>query len=530
MESEIMYLMNNKKKNTDIPYSRVWSHKCNSHPVNIPKVMKSKNNEFNYAYLLLFSDNRDIKMNNPIYSKRKINNKKNTKFLKYISSGSTKILNKAYTKINFMKNETKELQKFNSLSLQKTSKIYFRTSRPQTRNYIHSLRNRVESASTNLKSQGINLSNNTSKTFGNNNFQNNLKKLFEKKIVFTGTTNDKNELINLYANENTKENTNPNMNNFNSSTKKKSLDSLNKNKKINIISLNKNNMHPKLNFNLYSPTNLLFDKGEEKYRNLIKIDIPRLYSLNKKRHLNLSRLNNEYRFQMNKSLHHYNPENHLKELNKIQRDNISVRQSMEDIKKKINQKINDRCKGLYFKKEYLKLKEENEKEKKENPSTKKSFPEQIPFNILFKDKNGKRKIKIFPNGYKIRAFYDYCTNYDKMQKSKENEFLELGTNLLFGHFQNRDYDLFYNSLDQLFNSLEIEPIMKYIDKFKSEKATKDKNILNERIKSFFPALTESEKKIQKIEQHKIMKGKEIIDETNIIEKINEAKKLLNCDN
>ena len=72
--------------------------------------------------------------------------------------------------------------------------------------------------------------------------------------------------------------------------------------------------------------------------------------------------------------------------------------------------------------------------------------------------------------------------------------------------------------------------MKYIDKFKNEKAEKDKNLLTERIKNYFPALTESEKKIQKIEQHRISKGAKKIDETNILEKINETKKLLNHDN
>lgn len=514
----------------DIPYSRVWSHKNSSNPVNILKAIGTQSNAFDYSYSLLFSDNRYIKMKNPTYNKKKINNKKNSKFLKYISSGSKKILNKAYSKINFMKNETKILQKLNSLSLQKTSKAYFRTSRPKNSYYYHSLRNRVERVSSNFKNQKINLSyNNTIKILSKNSFHNSLKKIFEKKIIHKRTINDKNELNNLYTNENSKENASPKLNLL-FSTKKYHLNSLNKNKKINYISLNNNKILFKGNFNQISPMNLLVDKVEEKYRNLINIDIPKLYSLNKNKHINLSRLNNEYRVQMNKSLHHYNPENHLKELNIIQRDDISVRQNMEDIKLKINQKINDRCKGLYFKKEYLKLKEENEKEKNQRPSIKKAFPDQIPFNILFKDKKRNKKMKIFPNGYKVRAFYDYCTNYDRMQKAKESELFEFGTDLLFGHFQNRDYDLFNNSLEHLFNSLEIEPIIKYIDKFKHEKSIKDKNKLKERINNFFPSLTESEKKIKKIEQHKIAEGKEKIEEKNILEKINDAKKLLNLDN
>ena len=530
METEFFHLMNrkrNKKKKNDIPYTRVWSQKCSSHAVNIPKVMNRQDNEFNYQYSLLFSDNRDIKLNNPIYNKRKINNKKNPKFLSYISYISKKILNKAYNKMNFMKKETQELQKMNTLSIQKTSKTYFRTSRPKTSNYsCHSFRNRVESASTYLKSQGINLSNNNSKILKKNSLHNSLKNIIAKKVLSTGGTSDKNELNNIYSNENTKENTNANLNLF--SNKRNLLNSFNKIKKINFFSLNKNKIHLKPNFNPKTPINLFVDKGEEKYRNLINIDIPKLYSLNKKKHLNLFRLNNEYRVQMNKSFHHYNAENHLKELNKIQKDNLSVRQSMENIKHKINQKINDRSKGLFFKKEYLKLKEENEKNKKDNPQIKKSFPDKIPFNIILKDKKNKKNE--IPKGYKMRAYYDFCTTYKRIQNAKDNELLELGANLLLGHFHNRGYDLMYNSLDELFNSLDIEPIMKYIDKFKNEKAEKNKNLLTERIKNYFPALTESEKKIQKIEQHRISKGAKKIDETNILEKINETKKLLNHDN
>jgi len=276
---------------------------------------------------------------------------------------------------------------------------------------------------------------------------------------------------------------------------------------------------------LHSPVNLFIDKGEEKYRNLINIDIPKLYSTNKKKHLNLARLNDVYRVQMNKSLRQYNAENHLKELNKIQRDNISVRQSMEDVKCKMNQKINDRCQGQYYKKEYLKFKEENEKEKKAKSKEKKPFPVQIPFNIFFRSTDNKKKVKVFPHGYKIRAYYDYCASCDRIQKTKNNDLLEFGADLIFGHLHNKDYDLIYNSLDELFNALEIEPIVKYIDKFKNEKPNKDKNVLNDRIKSYFPVLTETEKKIQKMEQHQIVKRKKL-SEDKILDKINETKKLL----
>ena len=469
-------------------------------------------------------------MNNPIYKRRQVNKKKKSNFLKYISSDSEKILNKAYDKINFMKSETKELQKLNSLSLQKTSKSYFKTNRPKTSHSIfnNSVRNRVENESTNFQTQTINLSN--SKRFNKDLFKStNSNTLRKNRIDYSAISNDKNDINNLYTNENTKENTNPNLNSF---SKKRSLvTSFIKNKKMNnYSSFNKSKLHIKpsrVNFSLNTPVNLFEDKGEEKYRNLINIDIPKLYSTNKKKHLNLSRLNDVYRVQMNKTLRKYNAENHLKELNKIQRDDIVVRQNMENIKSKINQKINDRCQGQYYKKEYLKFKEENEKEKKAKSLEKKPFPVQIPFNILFRDTNENKKVKVFPHGYKIRAYYDYCASCDRIQKSQNNDLLELGADILFGHLHTKDYELVYNSLDELFNALEIEPIIKYIDKFKNEKVNKDKNILNDRIKNYFSVLTETEKKIQKMEQHQIVKRKKLGEEENILEKINEIKKILN---
>jgi hypothetical protein len=468
-------------------------------------------------------------MNNPIYKRRQINKKKKSPFLKHISNDTEKILHKIYDKIHFMRNESKELQKLNSLSLQKTSKIYFTTNRPKTTTFNASIRKRIESASTNFQTQTINF----------NNSRNSNKNLFKSivsnslgvnnKNEFSTTSQDKNDLNNnLYTNENTKENTNPNMNSF---SQKKSLgNSLMKRKTIKkYFSLNKNKIPFKASkavFSLNSPINLLEDKGEEKYRNLINIDIPKLYSTNKKKHLNLSRLNDVYRVQMNKTLRKYNAENHLKELNKIQRDDITVRRKMEKIKSKINQKINDRCQGLYYKKEYLKFIEENEKEKRAKSLEKKPFPFQIPFNIILRNTDENKTCKVFPHGYKIRAYYDYCANCDRIQKAKNKDLLELGSDILFGHLHSKDYELVYNSLDELFNALEVEPIIKYIDSFKNEKVNKNKNILNDRMKSFFPALTEAEKNIQKMEQHQIVKRQKIREENNVLEKINDIKKIL----
>ena len=522
MEPEILNLVGEKrnKKKNEMPDNRIWTHKCSIHPVDMEKVMETQETACNYAYSLLFSDNRAIIMNNPIYKRRKISNKKQSNFLKYISGNSEKILSKAYNKINFMKNESKELQKLNSLSLQKTSKNYFRTNRPKTSTLNNSSRNRLDSASTNFQTQKIH-SNNTK--LKKNLLKNNIGDILSSdKKHFNLSTKEKTESNNICTNENTKQNTIQNRLSF----KRKNISSaMTRNKKPIFLSAKKSNFPTKTYYNIQPPI-LFQDKGEEKYRNLINIDINKLYSTNKKKHLNLSRLNDVYRVQMNKSLRNYNPENHLKELNKIQRDNISVRKTMENVKDKMNQKINDRCQGQYYKKEYLKFKEENEKEKKARSLEKKPYPVQIPFNILFQDTDKNKNVKVFPNGYKQRAYYDYCASCDRIQKSKNNDLLEFGANLLFGHLHNKDYELLNDTLDELFNVLEIDPIAKYIDKFKNEKVCKKKDVLNDRMRNFFPVLTETEKKIIKMEKNQLVKRKIVKEQGNVLEKIHQTKKLI----
>lgn len=525
MELEFMNLVNrnkNRKKKPNI-LSRIWTQRINNHPIELQKVIETYENLLNYYYSLLFTDNRDIYWNNPVYKKKTVHKKKKLNFLKYISDSSEKVLNRIYTKINYMKDRTKELNKMNTLGLQKTSKSYFRTNRPKSSNFnIIKKKNRIESASTNYRmTTTLNFNLSKSRSMSKNELQNN-NNLSTSRI--DTTTN--NLYINTYENTkvNTKENTN-----FNTSAKKRNISSaFIRNKKTrNILSFNRSKLPLKTNVNYKpnSPINLLEDKGEEKFRNLINIDVPRLYATNKRKHLNLSRLNDIYRVQMNKTFGKYDIEKHLKELNKIQRDDMSVRKDMEKIKRKLNQKIEDRCQGLYYKKEYLKLKEENEKINRAKSAAKKPYPVQIPFNILFRNKD-KQKVKVFPNGYKIRAFYDYSVNCEKVQKEKDKELLKFGADLLFSHLHSKDYELLNNALDEIFNVLEVDPIVKYIEDFKHEKPNKGKSELSERINNYFPVLIETEKKIQKFEQSQIIKRKKVHEVENVLDKIDEIKKLL----
>ena len=536
MELEFLDLINSKKKKKkinrlhDIFREKIWSHKCASHPVDLPIVMNKNGNDFNYAYSLLFSDIRDIYGNDQTYNKKKINKKKTSNFAKYISNDSEKLLNKIYAKINFVKNQAKELQKLNTLGLQKTAKSYFRTNRPKTSilNNIINTKNRKAKSSANNKPKTINFNLGDSGIL----IKNRLKIKNNSKNVsnFNNSSLSKNEIKNI--NNNTYQNSKINsFSNINNSSKRKNMKSCfyrNKNLK-NFINFNKSSLTSRANENkkLNIKKEFLGDTPEEKFNNLINIDVPKLYLTTRNKELNLGRLNEIYRVQMNKSFSKYNTENHLKELNKIQRDDISVRHDMEDIKSAVNQKINDRNHGLYYKKEYLKLLEENEKDKKRKSLEKKPFPIQIPFNILFRNTKENPNVKVFPYGYKIRAYYDYCVECEKIQKSKNIDLIELGADLFFGHINNKNNDLLYNSLDQLYNTLDVDPIVKYIDNFKNQKVNRDKNVLNERIKSHFPVLSETERSIQKMEQNQIIKRKALLEEGNILEKIADTKKLLN---
>ena len=256
---------------------------------------------------------------------------------------------------------------------------------------------------------------------------------------------------------------------------------------------------------------------------MINVDIEKLYSTNKQKKLNLGRINELYRIQMNKVLKKYNPENHLKELNKIQLNNIKVRKEMENVKGKINKKLRDRSQGQYFKKEYLKFKEENEKDKKRRAQEKKQIPKLIPFNIVFE---GYKNLEDIPFGYKKRAYYDYCMSCERIQKTKNYDLMDFGADLLFGHINSKDHELLYDSLDVLFNALEIGPIDKYIEDMKNQEVNRNKDVLNERIKKYFPVFTETEKILQQMEKRKITKTKKLDENIDILEKINETKKLI----
>ena len=175
-----------------------------------------------------------------------------------------------------MKNETKELQKLNTISMQKTSKSYFRTNRPKTSNIYNPIRTRIESSSYNrTKTNNSNLS--SSKALSKDKLRNNHMK---NQIKFNSLLkkNDKNNIYTI-ANENTKDNTyvSSTLNSF--QKRKHIVSAINKSKKFNNllnIGQNKSSSRINTNYNFLIPGNLFEDKGEEKFRDLIDIDVNKL--------------------------------------------------------------------------------------------------------------------------------------------------------------------------------------------------------------------------------------------------------------
>ena len=518
----LIRLQNKKKNKYGIDNERIWEQNIGTTAVNLPSEINQRNKALIAEHAVLYTENRAIYLNEIIKKKRKIDKNKKVKIYKYINDDIENLLTKVHEKINFMKNEDIELQKYNSLGLQKTSKCFFQTNRPKTTKFdFLSFKEPI------IKTPNANFRRSQSKKARNSNI-NSLSLNFEdKNSVDNKLLNGRNyELNNNYTNENTKET------NFSTNflkTKRKILSATNKTKKSFLTTNNNQSKFAKSTTNkkIFFPINLYENKGEERFRNLIDLDVEKLYSTTKKKQLNFARINEIYRVQMNKSLKKYDAGRHLKELNKIQLNNIKVRKDMEKVKGRVNKKLDDRCQGLFYKKEYLKLKKENEKNKKMKSHEKKIIPFNIPFNIYFKDDETHKNVKVFKHGYKQRALYDYCVSCERIQKSKNNDLFEFGADLLFGHINAKDHELLYESLDELFGSLEIPPIMKYIDEMKNEKVNRDENVLKERFKKYFPVFTESEKIIQEMEKRKFIKEKKLDENIdNILAKINETKKLI----
>ena len=128
----ILRLQNKRKNKYGINNDRIWEQNIGTIAINLPAAINQRDKALIAEHAILYTDNRAIYLNETINKKRKIDKNKKVKKYKYLNDEVENMLSKVDDEIKFMKNEDIELQKFNSLGLQKTSKCFFQTNRPKT--------------------------------------------------------------------------------------------------------------------------------------------------------------------------------------------------------------------------------------------------------------------------------------------------------------------------------------------------------------------------------------------------------------
>lgn len=436
-------LNNNKKsslKRNFIKDNRIWTQKTKAYISNIVFDINRDMKYIEKARLLLNELN-----NINLGSKKHYEFKKNKDEQKPVkvyrgltSEKSARILKSAYNKINKMKAKSKELQKYNGASLKHASSQYYRTSRPKSAIVPE-------------------------------------QKIYKQMRPISASTCYDSKMVELNNNRNYKSKTIINSSNrtFRDGYKVK------KEK----LKLNKNS-------------------DEQKLMDLRYINLDKMYKENNKRAVNLGRLNDIYRLQLNKNLGLFSPSQHLKDMKHIQIEDINVRKEMQDIKKELDEKIDERCKGLFFKREYEKYISKNNILKSSNTTK----------NIHNRSKNSP------VSNFRLRTNYSSKNLYNpKIRKTfKENLNDEQLKKISIKEKIEKKRENLKELLNKLGETLEVEPIHKFIN---DKNVTKRKTIRNDLMKmqkEYFPMLDEVNKDIKEVicEETEKMTNDEI--EENII--------------
>jgi hypothetical protein len=353
-----------------------------------------------------------------------------------ISERYSSIIKNIYNKINKLNEKSKELQKFNGLGLQHTSSQYYRSSRPKSANTPKEKifqKMRPASASTCFESKMMGLNTTKNKM----NIRNNLNFLKLKK--------EKNKYKTLNSSHRT----------FRDGYKIKK---------------------GKFNFNKVD--------NEKKLMDLRFTNLDKMYKENNKRSINLARLNDVYRMELNKNLNMYSPKRHLKDMKQIQLEEMDIRQEMFYINRQIDERINERCQGLFFKREYEKYISKNHILKSSNTT-----------------KNIHNRIKNNPiSNFKLRTNYSSKNLYNpKIRKTfKENLNNEQMKKISIKEKIEKKRENLKDILNKLGETLEVEAIHKFIN---DKNVTKRKSIRDDLMKmqkEYFPKLDEVNKEIKEV--------------------------------
>lgn len=430
---------NNKKKSSSkkplIKDNRIWTQKTKSYISNIIFDINRDIKFINRAKLLLneiedinIDDNINNNTKKLLEKKLQNKNKKPIKIYSGITSESYSTIKKNINnKINRLNEKNEDLQKFNSLGLQNASSQYYRTSRPKSANIPK-------------------------------------EKIFKKMRPASASTCYESKMLGI-------NNSNNKMNN----RKYKTINSVHRTFRDG-YKLKKRKI-------VFNKTN-----SEKKLMDLRYINLDKMYKENNKRAINLGRLNDVYRMELNKALNMYTPKRHLKDMKQIQIEDLDVRQEIFDINRKIDEKINERCQGLYFKKEYEKyilknkkniIKSKSNKSVNNSPNKRKRIIGSFRLRANYSSKN------LFDP--KIHNIFQYNLNKEKNKKYSEKEKLE-----------KKKESLKY-ILEQLGSTLDIEPVHKFIiDESNNIRVGPGQKDLSEKQKEYFPKLDEVKQKINEI--------------------------------
>lgn len=439
--------------------------------MNIMKNIQTKEKEQSNIYSLLFEKDEDS-LNKDLDSKNNNEVNKNRKiFSDKISKKCNSLLSNIYDKINLINIKSEQINKINTKSLLKISNKYYRISTAKSNSSTKCFHN--NNILTMNSTQSTNYYN-SSKNFHKKYFNNNNNIINQKRAINSNIIKSK-----KLKNE----------------TNYRTIESYQNIKKYNQNNKNVNNSKR------ISSSIVNSKRSEDKLKNYASIDVEELYKTKDNKFLNIERFNDAFRIEMNNTLYKYKPEKHLKLLNDMQRDNISLRQNMENIKEKINKKIEDLCNKKQFKNNNIKVsKFANKKIINKNIIS----PRNLPNLVKFKSQNN-----FFPYGYKARLLYGNQTHSLEIAKNKEkkNKRKKLNVNNPLKLF-NLKNEIMEKALKKLYISLDTKNILKYINDIKREKADKNVKIKEYRKDKYFPVLKEVKEYLKQIENEK-MKNREI---------------------
>ena len=419
--------LNNNKKSSLRRYlikdNRIWTQKTKAYISNIVFDINRDVKYIEKARLLLNElNNINLGTKKHYELKNKKDEQKPIKVYRGLTSEkSARILKSAYNKINKMKVKSKELQKYNGQSLKHASSQYYRTSRPKSAIVPE-------------------------------------QKIYKQTRPVSASTCYESKIAERNNHRNYKSKTIINSNNrtFRDGYKVK------KEK----IKLNKNS-------------------DEQKLMDLRYINLDKMYKENNKRAVNLGRLNDIYRLQLNKNLGLFSPSRHLKDMKHIQIEDMNVRREMQDIKKELDELIDERKRGLFFKREYEKYIKKNNSALKSSNTTKNIHNRNINSPISnFKLRTNYSSKNLY--NPKIRKTFKENLNEEQLKKISVKEKIE------------KKRENLKDLLNKLGETLEVEPIHKFIN---DKNVTKRKSIRNDLIeiqKQYFPILDEVNKDMKEI--------------------------------